>query len=435
MRDIVLILIVLGSVPFILMRPYVGAYMWAWLGFMNPHRFTYGFAYNFPFATIVAVATLLGLLFFREQKRFPWTPLTSIWVLFVLWMCFTTLFALVPESAYPEWTRMIKIQVMTIITIILIQNRERLHVLVWVVAGSLAFFGIKGGIFSIASGGRYMVWGPEGSFISGNNSIALALVMTLPLLRYLQLNSDNRWVKWGLMGAMGLCALSTLSSYSRGAFLAISVMAIFLIMKSRRKGMILLGFILVVPIMLQFMPEKWFDRMGTIQTYEEDGSALGRINAWWFAYNLAKDHPVVGGGFNAFDPTLFYKYAPEPENFHDSHSIYFEVLGEHGFVGLALFLSLGLLAILGGSQIIKMTKNRDDLKWAMDLAAMIQVSLIGYAVGGVFLGLAYFDLYYTLIAMLVITRLVVERELSSKTDTGQEVPACSSKGGPLSGAG
>jgi len=72
------------------------------------------------------------------------------------------------------------------------------------------------------------------------------------------------------------------------------------------------------------MPDAWMQRMGTIKTYEQDGSAMGRINAWHFAFNLALDRPIVGGGFETFQPDLFLKYAPEPENYHDSHSIYFE---------------------------------------------------------------------------------------------------------------
>lgn len=416
MRSLLVILIVFGAVPFIFTKPHIGAYVWAWIGFMNPHRLTWGVAHNFPFALLIAGATLIGIFVTKEARKFPGGALTTVWIMLVLWMCFTTLFALIPERAYDEWLRMFKIQVMTFVTILLVQKRERLHILVWVVAMSLAFYGIKGGVFSALTGGRYMVWGPEGTFISGNNSLALALVMTLPLLRYLQMTTVNRWVKWGLTGAMGLCALSILSSYSRGAFLALSAMAMFLTIKSRKRGMIIVGIIIAIPILYQFMPEKWFDRMETIQTYEEDRSAMGRINAWWFAFNIAKANPITGGGFNTFDPELFKRYAPNPDDFHDAHSIYFEMLGEHGFIGLLIFLSLGVTAFFTGGSILRKVKDRPDLKWAYDLASMVQVSLIGYAIGGAFLGLAYFDLYYTLIAFLIVTRLLVNEELNRQPE-------------------
>jgi probable O-glycosylation ligase (exosortase A-associated) len=150
------------------------------------------------------------------------------------------------------------------------------------------------------------------------------------------------------------------------------------------------------------MPQEWYDRMGTIETYQEDKSAQGRINAWHTAFNTAKDR-VTGGGFEMWIPAMFRQYAPDPGNFRDVHSIYFEVMGEHGFIGFGLFMLLGLLAWIRAQQIIRRCKSDPDKKWAADLAAMIQVSLVGYAAGGAFLGMAYFDLPYHLMVILVLT--------------------------------
>ena len=58
-----------------------------------------------------------------------------------------------------------------------------------------------------------------------------------------------------------------------------------------------------------------------------------------------------------------------------------------------------------------MTKEQPELRWAYDLAAMIQVSLVGYMVAGAFLSLAYFDLFYLLVAIVVATQDVVARAL------------------------
>jgi probable O-glycosylation ligase (exosortase A-associated) len=387
--------------------------MWCWLAYMNPHRLTWGFAYDFPFAAIVAATILLALFFWREPKRIPWTPLTFVWLAFVLWMCFTTLFALVPDYAFGELERTIKIQLMTFVTIMVMTTRNRLNSLVWIIVVSLGFYGIKGGIFTILKGGQYLVFGPEGSFIGGNNSLALALIMTLPLMRYLQLNSNRRWVRYGLGIAMVLSLLSILASYSRGAFLALLAMGVFLWLKSRKKAMLMLLTLTVITVAWWFMPDRWVDRMETIQTYSEDTSVLGRFNSWWFAFNVAKARPFVGGGYDVFfDPELRQRYnAPDLERMDDAHSIYFEVLGEHGFIGLALFLTLGFLALRSGACIIRETKNRKELQWARDLAGMTQTSIVGYASGGAFLGLAYFDFYYHLIAILVITRFLIQKNL------------------------
>jgi len=136
----------------------------------------------------------------------------------------------------------------------------------------------------------------------------------------------------------------------------------------------------------------------------------------WMAYNLAKDRPI-GGGFEIITPELFSLYAPNPTDLHAAHSIYFQVLGEHGFVGLGLYLLLGLLTWRTGSWIIRNTAKQQEYRWASDLATMIQVSLIGFSVGGTFLSLLYFDVPYYLMTAMVVTRVLVEKELKGKTSS------------------
>lgn len=422
MRDLLVTLIIFGSVPYILARPHIGILMWSWISYMNPHRLTWGFAYDFPFAQVVALATLAALFFSVEPKRWHWKGTTVIWLALILWMNVTTLFALIPEYAYEEWNRTMKIQLIALLTVLVMGSRERINALVWTIALSLAFFGVKGGLFAALTGGNYLVFGPPGSFIEDNNALALALIMVLPLLRYLQLTVSSRILRWGLVAAMILTAVAIMTSYSRGAFLAGTIMGLFLVLKSRHRVPLLAVVMLALPLMLAMMPDAWLDRMHTIKSYQEDGSAMGRINAWWFAFNLALDRPVVGGGFDVFDPALFSRYAPDPLDFHDAHSIYFEILAEHGFVGLALFLVLGLLTLRTGSWVIRNAKKYSELAWAADLAAMLQVSLVGYAVGGAFLGLAYFDLYYHLIALMVLLRGVVESHVRKIVEKGLVKP-------------
>jgi hypothetical protein len=66
----------------------------------------------------------------------------------------------------------------------LIHGKERIQLLVWVTAVSIGFYGIRGGIFTILTGGNYRVYGPEETFIADNNQLGLALTMILPLLYY-----------------------------------------------------------------------------------------------------------------------------------------------------------------------------------------------------------------------------------------------------------
>jgi probable O-glycosylation ligase (exosortase A-associated) len=402
MRDLFLTGVIFSLIPFIFKRPWFGILLWSWLGYMNPHRLTWGFAYDFPFAMIVGLVTILAFMASKEKKEMVWTRETILLLIFIAWMLATTFFAFNPQWAWFQWDKVWKIQLMIFLTALIIKERQHLHWLVWVIALSLGFYGVKGGIFTIVNGGVHRVQGPAGTFIGGNNEIALAMAMVIPLIRYLHLQETRRWIKVGLASAMVLTGIAAIGSQSRGGLVAMAAMGFFLWFKSRSKFFTAIYMAVAIAIMAAVMPQAWYDRMGTIETYQEDKSAQGRINAWHTAFNVAKDR-VTGGGFEMWITPVFRQYAPDPYNVRDVHSIYFEIMGEHGFIGFVLFMLLGLLAWIRARQIIKRCKKDPDKKWASDLAAMIQVSLIGYAAGGAFLGMGYFDLPYHLMVILLLT--------------------------------
>jgi putative inorganic carbon (HCO3(-)) transporter len=414
MRDLALALFLFGSVPFILWRPTYGVFLWVWVSIMTPHRLTWGFAYDLRFAQVIAVATLIGIFFSKEPKRLPVTPVTAVLFLFVLWMNVTTLFAFDTAASLTMWERVMKIQLMVFVALYLLYSKQHVQILIWILAGSVAFFAIKGGLFTLRVGGEHWVLGPAGSFIADNNSLALATVMTIPLLRYLQLQATNRWLRWGLLAGMVLCGFAVLGSQSRGALLAVTAMLAFLWLKTRTKLMTGFVLVLLVPVAIGFMPEKWMDRMRSIQEYEQDVSAMGRINSWGTALNVANDRPLVGGGFEIYTRDVFDRYSPDTQAIvRSAHSIYFQILGEHGYVGLALFLLLWALVWRDAAWIVRQSRDRDDLPWASDLGRMTQVSLVGYAVGGAFLNLAYYDVPYNLLVALVLTRILVEKQINT----------------------
>ncbi|SEP36419.1 putative O-glycosylation ligase, exosortase A system-associated [Nitrosovibrio sp. Nv6] len=428
MRDVLVTLIVFGWLPLVFKKPYMGALMWVWISVMNPHTQGWGFATTFPFAAIIGGVTIICLAFSKEEKSFPITPVTGVFIFFVLWMNVTSFFAIYPDEIYDQWNKVMKIMLMTFVVFMLIKTKKHIQLLIWTIVISLAYYGVKGGIFTIVGGGVHMVLGPQGTFIGGNNEIALALIMTIPLMHYLQTISPSIWVRHGLTAAMLLCALAALGSYSRGALLALAAMGAFLWLKSRHKVRIGMLLILAIPPAIAFMPEQWSERMDSINSYEEDGSVQGRFNAWWMAYNLAKERPLTGGGFEVITPELFYLYAPHPTDLHAAHSIYFQALGEHGFVGLGLYLLLGLLTWRTGSWIIRNTKNLEEYRWASNLATMIQVSLIGFATGGAFLSLLYFDVPYYLMGVMVATRFLVAKELKQKGSSVSDKKGADSTG-------
>jgi probable O-glycosylation ligase (exosortase A-associated) len=407
MRDIAISLVIFGTLPAILFRPWIGVLTFAWLSLMTPHRFAWGFAYDFPFAAIVATATLIGLVITKDEVRFESSAIVWLLILLPAWTCVTYLFALEQVAATARLSEVLKVFLFVLVSAMVLRTRKHIHWMLWVIVISVGYFGAKGGAFTLLTGGLHRVYGPPGdSFLSDNNAISVALIMVIPLMYYLREESGSKWIRHGLLVAMVLSGIAVLGTYSRGGLLAVSAMLMFLWFKSRRKALFALLVIPLVPLAITAMPERWFDRMNTISAYEEDASAMGRINAWKTAINIANDRPLVGGGFELYSGATFAKYAPDPEDVHAAHSVYFQMLGEHGYVGLLIFLALGAAAWSTARRTIALARAKPEHAWAGNLARAFQVSLVGYAVGGMFVNIGYWDLmYYEIVLVLVAYRL------------------------------
>lgn len=414
-RDITLTLFFIGLMFYCYRRPWAAVLVWAWLGFMNPQRLAYGFArYTIPFSMIAALVTFLAMFIAKERNKFPWTRETILLAVFCVWMCITTYFALNPPGAEAYLDRALKIQAMIFCVFWILQSRFRLEAMVWVIVISIGFYGVKGGLWTLMTGGGGHVMGPEGSFITGNNEIALALVMVMPLMGYLITYSPRRSVKWAMIASQILCVVAVIGTYSRAGFLALCVLLAFQWWASRYKAALTLALFLLGPPIFYFMPQEWRDRMSTIRNTSEgtmDASAKGRINAWRTGWNLAKHRPITGGGFRTFTMETFRRYAPDPADQHDAHSIYIEVMAEQGFPGLAMFLTLGLFTWMTGRRVKRIARVLPEMQWAADMVVQTGLGLAAYCVAGAFAGLAYFDLPYTMMAMIVLCGVLAEQAL------------------------
>ena len=408
MRDLLIVGIVAYGCLLALRRPWIGVMFWTWLSIMSPHRFTWGYAYDAPLAAATAVCTLLGLMLNRKQAESPWkgAPIT-LFAMLTVWITASWLFGLSPAEDYWQWNKVLKINFMLLVSVALLHSKQHIFALVWVAGGSLALLGAKGGLFTVTTGGGDRVWGPPGSFIEDNNEFALALVMTIPLLRFLQMQLASRSARHGMTVLMVLVATAALGSQSRGGLLALLAMSMVLWWRGRNR--LLGGVVIVVAAigLFAFMPQVWSDRMASIGDYDKDNSSLGRFSAWWVAFGVARTH-FFGAGFNVARPELFELFSPYPDlGTPAAHSIYFQILGNHGFVGLFIFLLLGITSFWWAGRIRREAQGIPEARWCIELAGMCQVALVGYGVGGAFLSLAYFDLPYVIIVLLVLTRVWV----------------------------
>lgn len=404
--SILLGMIIVALAIYGVVHPWVGVLGWTWISLMNPHAFSWMLA-TMPVAAAFAAAVLFGVLVTRDRRNLFLTRESAVLILFMLWMCITLPFSFHFAESYELWSRVMKIDLMVLMALVVLHTKKHILALAWVIVVSIGIYGVKGGLFTFATGGNYQVWGPEGSFIGGNNEVALALVMTIPLMQFLRGTTDRGWVKGGLAVAMLLSAVAALGSQSRGALLAIAAMALVLWWRGHHRVRTGLAFVAVAVALLAFMPETWFARMSSIQDYQQDDSAMQRLNAWEMAWNIAKDN-VFGAGFMVSELDICARYSPIPTDCRAAHSIYFMVLGEHGFIGLFMFLLLWLLVWRTAGHLRTEAATQAQSRWLAPLGAMAQVSLVGYAVGGAFLSLSYYDLPYNILALVVLGRRWME---------------------------
>jgi probable O-glycosylation ligase (exosortase A-associated) len=445
-RDLILTFIVGVGLVYIFKHPAIGAYLWAWLSVMTPQTMTWSFAQGMPYAQAVAIAMFAVLVYTKQKQWLPWNLVTGLWAALLFWMTFTSFFAIAPEQrVFDRWIFVFKIQLMMIVSLLLVRTGQELKILVVVVTMSLAYFGIKGGWFTVRTGGGARVWGPGKSMLGGNNELAVGLVMILPYLYWMrQTITHPRWGTWirrAMTVSIILCCFSILGSQSRGAFIAILAISLFLGLKSQHPVRMTLGIVTLVTVAIAFMPNTWNERMDTIKTYQEDESAMSRLYTWRTLTNAALDRPIVGAGFSADNREVFSRYAPKGEEWKSlegriwvAHSIYFQMLGEHGFVGFGIWFLFWLAVWRTAGKIAKRSQGIPEFaSWMPLLMKMTQVSLIGFASGGAFLSLAYLDLTFYFAGYVILAgMLVTKSQVASKTEAASSAVARATR--PTAGA-
>jgi probable O-glycosylation ligase (exosortase A-associated) len=411
MRDLAFTLTLFALLPLALARPFVGVLLLSWISFMNPHQTLWGFATSMPWVVLTFGVTIIGCVVAREPRRLPLNAVTVFLVVLIISMTITSFSALAdPSRVWTKWEFILKIIVTLLLTAALLTDRWRIHALVWVMVISVGYFGVRGGLFTLVTGGGFIVTGPPNSIISDRNHLAAALLIALPLMNYLRLQSRHRIVRIGLAVAMVLSLFSVVGSQSRGALVGLAATALFLWLRAPRKIVSGMAIAVCVAVALAFMPDSWWARMDTIENFEADASAMGRVQIWHASLLLALDRPLVGGGFySMYTQAVVNTVAPMIEA-RAAHSIWMEVLGEHGFPTFFVWLLIILSGVVYSMRITRLAKGREDLRWAVDLARMAQVSMVAYVVAGSLLSLAYWDFFWALMLVLGATHTLVRRE-------------------------
>ncbi len=401
MRDIILLGFIGVCLTAALRYPYAGLLTWAWFTLMTPHQLAYG-VYDIPLNTIIAGVTVGAYVISGEIAKFRFDVITVLIILLAGWLTVSQGFSLDPQNSAVYFDRFIKTLLFVLLCAQMTSSKLRFHALVWTLVASIGFFAAKGALFTLVTLGQYRVQGLEQTVLEDNNHFGIAAATILPLILYLRSQSESPWLRAGLIGLFCLTIIAVIGTHSRGAFLALVTFGAFFWYRSQRKFMILAGLMLILAPTIVFMPAKWTERMTTITEAGQDASFQGRVDAWVINYKLAKTNPVTGAGLrNSYEHDVAASVDPErAERAKAAHSIYFEILGGAGFVGLIIYLALLASALAISWRIYLSGRKSDATPWKWSFAYYAQISLTVFAVGGASTSMEMWDGYLVVIALI-----------------------------------
>jgi probable O-glycosylation ligase (exosortase A-associated) len=305
---------------------------------------------------------------------------------------------------------------MVFISMALVITKERLVALLRVIVLSLGILGLKGGMFALSTGGQFIVWGPENSFLAANNTIGVALSMNLPLLFYFRRLEHRRWLRHVMLAMMLFSYPAILCTFSRGAWLTAAAATGFIVWKNQYRWVALLVLLLVMPLVsADLFSDRLQHRYEDLQNYEEEASAQSRFWNWELCRRVAFANPITGAGFNFTSEATIQQYYPEFQAKWEGkvwtcHSTWLTIFAEHGVPGFSLWIAL-LVAFLWSTRNVRKRARRAGEKgaWILPVADMIQGAVLAYVVGGTFVDLNYFDVFYQLVAVGIVLKTLVAK--------------------------
>ncbi|MBD9355630.1 putative O-glycosylation ligase, exosortase A system-associated [Methylomonas albis] len=410
MRDIVVLIFLVICIVAALKKPWWGVLSLAIFSYLNPHAYAWGAVRSLPVYYVLFLVVVVSTLNTKDKQPIPkdWRIYTfiTLWFYFI----FTTTQSPLPEVAWGKFWFVTKIFIPFYFTWVLINTREKLYYLISTIGISIGIVAVKGGIFAILTGFSHRVYGPPNTQFEDNNLFAVAMLISVPLLLVWEKELQKNWLKKGILLSIPIIYAASLSSWSRGALLTMIALTFTLISNSKRKylmiPLVIGGAFFVIP----YLPEEWFGRMHTMETYEEDLSAMSRIEAWTDGWNHALSHPFTGAGFDGWLHVTM----------RDWHSSYVEMLAEHGFIAFGLWISLIVGSVFGLTSLSRQAKSIEGMEWVRHYSLMVRTSIICYMVGTAFLGLSYWDLIYHLVFIAMLIKKFALQELSEKAQATEQ---------------
>lgn len=398
--------------------PFAAALGFVWVDIVRPQQLAYSIINSLPLSFIAAVATLT-MFVARDRKSPPkFDPILLLITLLTVWVTLTTFMSDFPTQAWGKWDWASKVLMFAILIPYLFRSRIQIEafLLVFVFSASTILF--SAGVKTILGGGGYgtlAVMGTGNTGLSESSTLAVVCVMLIPLVMFLMRHTlifpRNLLMRGLFLSIIVMALAAVVGTTARTGIIAVAVMCLLSMLQSKKKLWWIAGLALaaVVILNLDLSATRWGNRMSTIETYKADSSAMGRIKVWQWTIGFVGSHPL-GGGFDAYLHNRILgvtsdgetEYLPEGQVGGKAfHSIYFEVLGEQGIVGFAMYYLMIGLALFKLIRLRKTWKDDEGMGWVAALANALLTTIVVFLAGGSFVGIAYQPYIFYMVSLTV----------------------------------
>jgi len=420
MRDLAFVAFLVALLGMGLKRPFLFVLTYVYIDIVSPQRLTYLLLNTVPISAI-AVALAAGAWAIADDKRDSrFAPRQGL-ILLLLGYCYlTTISADFPIDAKDKWEWVWKALAFAAFLPLTLRTRLRIEALLLFMILSAGSIVIVGGIKTLASGGggygelNLMVSNNSGLYESSTiSAVAIAVIpVILWLMRFGTIFPPDWRVRGFALALVFSCLLIPIGTSARTGLVCIGLLAVLMLRTVKRRALYLGTLAALGLCAIPLLPSAFSDRMGTIKTYKQDESASTRLAVWKWTIDYAKQHPF-GGGFDAYrankirydiaktdgtGPSQEVKTSGVVDQGRAYHSAYFEMLGEQGYPGLLLWLTIMLTGVVRMEVLRRRYAARDGPHpWAGPLAGALQEAQLIYLLGAAFAGIAFQPFIYMLV--------------------------------------
>lgn len=423
MRDIAFVAFLFAFIGLGFRKPFLFVLCFCYIDIVAPQRLSYFLINSIPISLIVFGLAIVGWLAIDDKRDTRWSGRQVLLILLLAYCGMTTMSADFPVEAADKWSWVWKALIWAIFLPLTLRTKLRIEALALIMLLSAASIAIAGGIKTAAGGGGYgslqLLLNENFGLYEGSimSTVGIAII---PLILWYRRHGTIFTPDWRVslfcFALCFACMLLPVGTQARTGLVCLAVLAVLSLRAVKHRVLYMVGAGLLAVAAVPFLPQSFTERMETIQGYKSDQSASTRVAVWAWTWDYAKENPF-GGGFNAYiqnrlrvettgsgyDPD---RPQPDGPTVHEDaarayHSSYFEMLGEQGYPGLALWLLLHIVGIAQMERLRRryLTTRRAEELWIAPLATALQHGHIIYMVGSLFVGIAFQPFIYMMLAL------------------------------------